>query len=146
MIAVRLAETRPAIVASPEYIARHSRPVAPGDLRAHNCIRRRFPSGSLHDRWAFKKRGKRLEVPVDGSLIVDDADLAVRAALDGVGIAYLLATHLASPIAEGRLLPLLEDWSPAPVEFFLYYSSRRQIPTPLQVLVDFLRWEFARGR
>jgi DNA-binding transcriptional LysR family regulator len=147
MIAVRLAETHPVIVASPQYLARHSRPVVPGDLQAHNCIRRRFQSGgALHDRWAFKKRGKAFEVTVDGSLIVDDADLAVRAALDGIGIARLLSTHVELPVAEGRLLPLLEDWPSAPVGFSLYYPSRRKLPMPLQLFIDFLRAEFSGRR
>jgi DNA-binding transcriptional LysR family regulator len=146
MIAVRLAETRAVIVASPDYLARHSQLKTPGDLRAHNCIHRRFPSGALHDRWAFQKRGKRFEVAVDGTLIVDDADLAVRAALDGAGIAYVLANFSAPFVAEGRLLPLLDSWPPAPVEFYLYYPSRRQSPAPLQALVDFLRAELPNGR
>jgi DNA-binding transcriptional LysR family regulator len=139
MIAVRLAKTRPAAVASPDYLAQHAPPKAPAGLQAHNCIRRRFPSGALHDRWAFARRGKSLEVAVDGTLIVDDADLAASAALDGIGIAYLLADHVAPLISQERLISLLEAWAPPPVEFFLYYSSRRQIPAALRALIDFLR-------
>ena len=53
---------------------------------------------------------------------------------------------MTSLTAKGKLLPLLEDWAPTPVEFFLYYPSRRRIPAALQALVDFLRAEFANRR
>ncbi len=139
MIAIRVGEdARPTVVASPEYLVRHPRPKNPADLQAHNCIRQRFASGALHQ-WAFEKRGKSLEVMVKGSLIVSDGDLAVRAALDGVGIARLPITSVQLFIEQERLVPLLEDWAPPSVGFFLYYPSRRQMPAALQAFIDFLK-------
>jgi len=88
------------VVASPDYLRGRARPKAPGDLHAHNCINLRFASGELH-RWAFEKRGKKLEVTVDGSLTVNDGDLAVRAALDGVGICRVLSDYVTPLIAQG---------------------------------------------
>src|SRR5690349_10730024 len=76
------------IRAPPDYLARHPAPKAPVDLQSHNCIRMRFASGAVA-RWTFEKRGKSLEVLVTGSLITSDGDLALRAALDGAGIARL---------------------------------------------------------
>jgi DNA-binding transcriptional LysR family regulator len=139
MIAVRVGEdARPTVVASPEYLRAHARPKVPADLPAHNCIRRRFASGAMAP-WAFEKRGKSLEVTVKGTLIVSDGDLALRAALDGVGIARLPITSVEAHIARKLLVPLLQDWTPRPVGFFLYYPSRRQIPAALQAFVDFLK-------
>src|SRR5258708_1781452 len=127
MIAVRVGDdARPTVVASPDYLRRHPRPRVPGDLRAHNCIRHRFASGAMAP-WAFERRGKGLEVMVKGSLVVSDGDLALRAVLDGVGIARLPASSIDSFIKRGGLVPLLEDWAPRSVGFFLYYPSRRQI-------------------
>jgi DNA-binding transcriptional LysR family regulator len=138
MIAVRVGtDARPTVVASPDYLLRHPRPKIPADLQKHNCIRQRFASGAMH-RWIFEKRGKSLEVVVKGSLIVSD-DLSVRAVVDGVGIARLPISSVDTLIEQGRLVPLLEDWAPASVGFFLYYPSRRQTPAALQVFVDFLR-------
>src|SRR5713101_7747691 len=112
MIAVRVGEdARPTVVASPDYLRRHPRPTVPGDLQAHNCIRLRFASGAMQP-WAFEKRGKSLEVIVKGSLIVSDGDLAIRAALDSVGIARLPLSLIDTLIDQGRLVPLLEDWTP----------------------------------
>jgi DNA-binding transcriptional LysR family regulator len=143
MIAIRVGEdARPTIVASPAYLRRHSRPKLPSDLSSHNCIRRRFASGAI-SHWFFEKKGKSLEVAVKGSLIVNEGDLALRAALDGVGIARLPITAVSAPIAKRQLVPLLQDWAPRSVGFYLYYPSRRQVPAALRAFVDFLK---ANGR
>jgi DNA-binding transcriptional LysR family regulator len=139
MIAVRVGEdARPTVVASPDYLRRHPRPKVPADLESHNCIRMRFASGALQP-WAFEKRGKSLEVLVKGSLIVGDGDLAVRAALDGVGIARLPLSRIDVDTARKRLVPLLQDWAPRSVGFYLYYPSRRQVPAALKAFVDFIK-------
>jgi DNA-binding transcriptional LysR family regulator len=139
MIAIRVGEdARPTVVGSPDYVRRHGRPKAPADLQTHNCIRQRFASGAIHQ-WAFEKRGKSVEVMVKGSLVVGDGDLALRAALDGAGLARLPVTLVDAHVAQGRLISLLEDWMPRSVGFFLYYPSRRQAPAALQALVDFLK-------
>jgi DNA-binding transcriptional LysR family regulator len=139
MIAVRIGEdARPTVVASPDYLARHPAPRTPADLRAHNCVRQRFASGVVH-RWAFEKRAKSLEVTVAGSLITSDGDLAIRAALDGMGIARVPAIYAEPHLATKRLVPLLEDWAPRSVGFFLYYPSRRQMPAALQAFIDVIK-------
>ncbi|WP_244529531.1 LysR family transcriptional regulator [Mesorhizobium qingshengii] len=139
MIAVRVGEdARATIVASPDYLTRHPRPKVPGDLQEHNCFRQRFASGVIH-RWDFEKRGKSLEVIVTGSLITSESDLAIRAALDGVGIARVPAIYAEPHVTCKRLVPLLEDWTPRSVGFFLYYPSRRQMPAALQAFINVLK-------
>jgi len=139
MIAVRVGEdAQPAIVASPDYLAKHPRLKVPGDLRDHNCICLRLASGVIR-RWDFEKLGKSLEVVVNGSLITSDGDLAVRAALDGLGVARIPSVFVAPHIASKRLVCLLEDWRPRSVGFFLYYPSRRQMPAALQAFINVLK-------
>jgi len=141
MIALRVGEdARPTIVASPGYLHRHAPPKLPSDLSSHNCIRRRFASGAI-SHWYFEKKGKSLEVAVKGSLIVSEGDLALRAALDGVGIARLPITAVSASIGKRQLVSLLQDWAPRSVGFYLYYSSRRQVPAPLRAFIDFLKAE-----
>jgi DNA-binding transcriptional LysR family regulator len=146
MIAVRITgDIRSIVVASPDYLARHPVPRTPADLEAHNCIRVRFPSGEFSP-WEFAKDGERLELEVDGSVIVNEAELAIRAALDGIGVLAILDDYVAPMIADGRLVQLLTDWMPPPSDgFFLYYPSRRQNPAALQVLIDFLRSNLKAG-
>jgi DNA-binding transcriptional LysR family regulator len=130
---------RVAVVASPEYLAQHPRPQTPKDLQTHNCIRLRLGTGGIFP-WYFAVDGKGIEFEVEGSLIVNENELAVRAAVDGVGIYYGLEDYVAPMIADGRLVPLLDEWVPPPADgFYLYYPSRRQNPAALQALIEFLR-------
>ena len=139
MIAVRLGEdARPTLVASPAYLDKHGVPKIPQDLQSHNCIRHRFASGAIAP-WTFERRRKRLEVVVKGSLIVSDGDLALRAAVDGVGIARIPLASVQDEIQGKRLVPLLQDWTPPSVGFYLYYPSRRQMPAALKAFIDFVR-------
>lgn len=139
MIAVRVTgEARFVAVASPKYLARHPPPASPRGLADHDCIRARLPNGAVFG-WEFQKSGKQLQVAVTGALIVDDIDLAIRAARDGVGVAYLLRDYVAADLAAGRLVPLVDDWSPRLSGLFLYHSSRRLVTAPLRALIDFLK-------
>jgi len=139
MIAVRLGgEVRTVVVAAPDYLRRHPQPTTPRDLETHNCIRLRFPSGVIAP-WQFEKKGKRVEVAVEGRLTVNDPELAIRAAVDGVGVLYTALGYAAPEIKAGRLVPLLEDWRTHSAAIFLYYPSRRQVPVPLQAFIEFLR-------
>lgn len=140
MIAFRITDNvRYIVVASPGYLERYSPPPTPADLRSHNCIRLRLSAGGFIP-WKFITQGKAAEVEVEGSLILDDPQLVVRAALDGIGIAYIDEDYVAPMIADGRLVRLLEEAVvPTTEGFFLYYPSRRQNSAALKALIDFLR-------
>jgi DNA-binding transcriptional LysR family regulator len=138
MIAVRIGEIRGVVVAAPDYLEQHPRPTTPQDLRTHNCIRFRYPSGALVP-WIFEKEGRRLEAVVEGRLTVNDAELAVRAALDGAGVLYMARGYVAQEIKTGQLVSLLEKWRPRSVPIFLYYPSGRRMAAPLQAFIEFLR-------
>ena len=142
MIAVPIgAQFRLSTVVSPDYLAKRSTPMGPEDLRQHNCIRYRGGPDADGHPWKFRKADQALDVPVKGSLTVNDPGLALRAALDGLGIVQLPETSIAALVAEGRLVRLLGDWSPRRTEFSLFYSSRRHLPVKVRALVDFLRKE-----
>ncbi len=139
MIAVRVSpDSRLIAMASPAYLATHSRPETPQDLSAHNCIRFRQTTGAIYP-WHFEQSGEKIEVEVGGSLITNNLDLVVRAALDGVGIGYMLEGYMTSHMAEGRLVPLLKNWSQPYAGYHVFYPSRRQMPGKLKAFIDFLR-------
>jgi DNA-binding transcriptional LysR family regulator len=139
MIAMRITdEVRYAVVASPAYLARRGRPQGPADRHTHSCIRLRLSAGMFIP-WKFIIQGRTVEVEVEGPLIVDDPDLVVSAALDGIGITYIDEDYVASNIVDGRLVRVLEDAVlPTTDGFFLYYSSRRQNSAALRAFIDFL--------
>jgi DNA-binding transcriptional LysR family regulator len=89
--------------------------------------------------WPFERNRKSRRISVDGRVMVNDADLAVRAAIDGLGIAYTLES-LAQPfLRSGQLVRVLEDWSPSFEGLFLYYPGHRQVPATLRALIDMIR-------
>lgn len=141
MIAVPIGpDLRMAAVATPDYLARHGRPLTPHDLARHDCINLRFPTlGGLYA-WEFERDGRELNVRVDGQLIVNDIGIVRQAALAGAGVAYLLEDHFAADIASGRLVRVLADWCPPFPGYHLYYPSRRQQSQAFSLLVEALRY------
>ena len=139
MIAVRVSpDQRAAIVGSPEYFASHPKPRNPRDLTRHRCLNFRHGPNETY-RWEFDKGKQSLAVAVDGPLIVDDVQLLIRAALDGVGLAFLMEAHAAPYVTSGKLTRVLEDWCPPFAGYFLYYPSRRHQPAALTALIETLR-------
>ena len=136
MVAVRVSrDHRLAVVGSPDYFASHPKPSSPHDLPNHRCINLRGGSSGPY-RWEFEKDGEALVVDVSGPLIVDDADLMIRAAIDGLGLTFSFEEYVAPQIASGALVRVLEDWCPPFAGYFLYYPSRRQQPAALSALIE----------
>ena len=135
MIAVPIGPPlRMAAVASPDYLASRTPPAMPEDLLAHRCINLRLPTyGGLYV-WEFERRGRPLNVHVEGQLTFNTTPPIVDAVLDGMGIAFLPEDEVLPHLEEGRLLRLLEDWCPPFPGYYLYYPNRRQ-PSPAFTLV-----------
>jgi len=143
MVAVPIGprEQRFAAAAAPSYLDRKGRPEHPRDLMSHACLRGRFASGVLTP-WEFERGAEVVKVDVTGPLLVRigaAADLAVDAAIAGVGIVYLFEDWLRPQLDSGALEPVLEAWWPRFSGPFLYYPSRRYLPGPLRAFVDFIR-------
>lgn len=141
MVAVRVSpDLRPAIVASPAYFDSHAKPTSPRDLLDHRCIRFRHRGESVY-KWELDKGDESLAIAVNGSLILDELDLVIHAALDGAGLAWLSEDRVEEHLASGDLVRVLEDWCPPFPGFFLYYPSRKQQPAALGALITTLRME-----
>jgi DNA-binding transcriptional LysR family regulator len=130
--------TKMVVVGSPTYIAERSAPLTPDDLAGHRCIQFRRADGALFE-WTFERRSETRSVSVGGRVIVNSADLAVRAAVDGLGLAYVIEPVTAPYLASGQLVRVLPDWSPSFQGLFLYYPGRRQIPAALRAFIDMIR-------
>jgi len=144
MIAIPVGPPRRyAVVASPSYLEKRGRPAAPPDLLAHSCVRARLPNGALF-RWQFEAEGQLVQVDVDGPLTLDEASLARMAVLESVGIGFFMESDIRSDIDEGRLVRILEEWTPPLSPLCLYYPSRRNPPAAFRLFVDLAR-ELARS-
>lgn len=140
MVAVRvMGPMKVAVVGSPAYFASHPPPRTPEDLSRHACVQyRRAVNGAVFD-WPFERDGKQWRIPVEGQVMVNSPDLSVRAALDGLGVAYTIEA-LAEPFLRlGQLVSILEDWSPSFEGLFLYYPGHRQVPAALRAFIDMIR-------
>lgn len=140
MIAVPIGPPlRMAVVASPKYFAGQPPPKVPQDLTAHRCINQRMlTSGGLYV-WDFERRGRKVNVRVDGPLIFNTSPPQVDAALAGLGVALLPEDELMAHIVAGRLVRVLEDWCPKFAGYHLYYPSRRQPAPAFSLVVEALR-------
>jgi DNA-binding transcriptional LysR family regulator len=140
MIAVQVGgPMKMAVVGAPEYFAMRPPPRTPEDLADHSCVQyRRGIDGTVLD-WQFERDGKSRRASVTGQVMVDDTDLAIRAAVDGLGLVYTVEALAAPLLRTGRLVRVLEDWSPSVEGLFLYYPGRRQVPAALRALIDMIR-------
>jgi len=139
MVAVPLGgEVRFLAVASPSYVAEHGRPRTPDDLHSHRCIRYRLPSGKAY-RWEFERRGDAIAIDAPGALTLDHNGLMIEAACLGLGIAFVPEPAARLALDDGRLVVLLEDWSPPLPGLALYYPWHRHVPAPLRAFIDVLR-------
>ncbi|UEM04785.1 LysR family transcriptional regulator [Skermanella rosea] len=139
MIAVPLGRPlRYAIVASPGYLRERGRPTVPSDLIGHDCIRRRYPGGTLAT-WAFGKNGETVEIAPEGRLTLSSAHQELQAAIAGQGIAHVFEDYARAPIQDGKLIEILADWSPQLPSWFLYYPNKRHSSAAMRAFLEFAR-------
>jgi DNA-binding transcriptional LysR family regulator len=125
-------------VASKAYLSGRTRPKTPDDLKRHECIRFRMPSGKMY-RWEFERRGRSIAVDVHGALTLDDVHLMAEAARRGLGVAFVAERVVRRYVAAGELEILLGDWSPEHPGLCLYYPGHRHVPPALRAFVDVLK-------
>jgi DNA-binding transcriptional LysR family regulator len=104
-------------------------------LASHLCINRCLTSSGALVRWPFAKRDARVEIAVEGPLTLQSDDLMLRAALDGVGVAFLSEADVLPHLKVGSLVRTLEAWCPPVYGFFLYHPRNRQVPASLAALI-----------
>lgn len=130
-----------ATAAAPSYLDRRGRPQHPRDLLEHACMRGRFPSGTMFP-WEYEKDAEIFKIEPSGPLLIEGnagIDLAVEAALAGMGIIHLFEDWLRPLLENGSLEPVLESWWQPFSGPFLYYPGRRLTPAPLRAFIDFIK-------
>ncbi|TWF48009.1 LysR substrate-binding domain-containing protein [Neorhizobium alkalisoli] len=142
MIAISLElPRRHVVVASPDFLSTHGCPVVPTDLYRFRCIRARLPNNALF-RWRFEKDGSTVQIDVQGCITLDEPSLVRIAAQDGIGLGYVMEADVHEDISEGRLVSVLNDWTPLLAPLSLYYPGRKNPPAAFSAFVRAAR-EFA---
>lgn len=139
MIAVPLASPmRFVCVASPAYLDRAGEPETPEELKRHRCICHRLPSGKLY-RWEFERARQELSIDANGPVVLNDHDLMVEAAVQGLGIAYVASLATETAESEGQLREVLSTWMPASEGLAVYYPGHRAVPPALRAFIDVVK-------
>jgi len=137
LTARRLGETGRTVIASPVYLARHGIPQRPADLARHNCLD--FSFRRIEPGWPFREDGRDYILPVSGNITANNGETLVQLALDGLGITRVGNFHIDDMLADGRLVPLLEDFNPRDREaIHAVFIGGANMPARVRAVVDFL--------
>lgn len=139
MIAQRLSPpVRWVVVGTPDYLNRYGIPLHPEDLKQHNCLRFRLGNGRMYN-WEFEKDGEKLEIPVSGGVVLDETRVMLAMVAQSEALTYVAEPVVAPLLANGTLQRVLEEWVSVGPGFHIYYSSYRQMPTALRLLIDLIK-------
>lgn len=139
MIAVPFGgEGRFVVVGSPAYLAERPAPSTPQDLHNHACIRHRMPGGKLY-RWEFERLGEETALDVPGPLTLDNIEMMIAAAENGLGLAYVPLLAAEDSLSQARLQTVLDEWCPRTGGLCLYYPGHRHVPLALRAFIDVLK-------
>jgi DNA-binding transcriptional LysR family regulator len=137
LIAKQLFPMQLMVCASPEYVAKRGLPRSIEDLGRHRCINYRLASGRIRE-WEFKVDGKSRKFAPQGKSSFNDADLVLRAVLDGQGLAQLAAYQIGDLLHDGQLLTCLASSAPDGHGHYLCYLSRQHLPARVRVFIDYM--------
>jgi DNA-binding transcriptional LysR family regulator len=139
MVTQRLsADIRWVVAGSPTYLERFGIPHHPEDLRQHRCLRFRLGDERLYQ-WEFERGEEEIRIAVPGALILDETGLILSLMERGAGLMYGPEPVLANSVKTGQAIVVLDDWASFGPGFHIYYSSRRQVPAGLRLLIDLIR-------
>lgn len=139
MIAQRLSpDIRWVVAGTPDYLKRFGVPEHPNDLLKHRCLRIRLGNGNMYD-WEFEKNGEHLAITAPGMITIDETRVGLSLVRQGAGLMYAPEPAMAPLIQSGDVITVLDDWASVAPGFYMYYSSHRQLPMGLRLLIDLIR-------
>jgi molybdate transport repressor ModE-like protein len=140
MTAIRISPPfRFVVAAAPGYLKQAGYPQNPNDLIGHNCLLYKFENGQVYKRWEFEENGRDMSVAVTGSLITNDAWIAIDAAVQGLGLVYVTETLIAEQVRQGTLEVILTAYASHSDGYYLYYPNVYQVSPKLRALIDYLK-------
>ena len=139
MVAVALTPPlRWVVVGSPAYLALKGEPATPAELAGHRCLRVLLGDNTAY-RWELGDGDRLVRLEASGPYTINDTQTTLNAAVEGIGLAYVLERRVAREIAAGTLRVVLPDWASTGAGLYMYYPSRRHSHPALRGLVDIMR-------
>lgn len=139
MIAVALtAPLEWVVVGAPTYLDANGRPREPKNLAGHSCLRLLLGNNSPF-RWELGNGNAMVRVDAPGNCTISDTQTTIDAAVDGLGLAYVLRRRVEPELRDQRLEIVMPDWSSIGAGFYMYYPSRRQNHPALRHMIELIR-------
>lgn len=141
LMARKLAPNRRVICASPDYFARHGRPVAPDDIRHHNClIYKRTNDRAI---WHLRDQdGITHDVPVTGNFQTNNTEALRNVLFGALGVAILPTWFIGHDVREGRLEVVFERYTVSPTaldtNIYAVFPYNRYLSPKVRAFVDTL--------
>jgi DNA-binding transcriptional LysR family regulator len=136
LIARRICSRRLLTCGAPDYLQQQGTPGSIHALANHNCL-----TGTLHT-WRFREGGKNFDLPVTGNWRSNNGRALLQAALSGIGLVQLPSFYLEQAIAEGALVPILQEFDPTDTGVWAVYPHNRHLSAKVRLFVNFLAEEF----
>ncbi len=143
LVAIPLVNWKMIIAGTPDYFDRHGTPLAPDDLKTHNCIGTKHETSVLG--WPFLVDGNVERVKVDGDFSVNQNPLIKQSILQGKGLAWIPSYVVHREIISGQLVRVLSDYDPPAFTFYLAYVYQKAMPLRQRRLIDFVKEWFAKS-
>ncbi|MEM9189835.1 MAG: LysR family transcriptional regulator [Myxococcota bacterium] len=136
----KLIDTSRKLVASPEYLRARGTPTHPKELTSHDCVL--FEPWTHTGMWTLYQKKRAIQVRVSGRLMTNDLGTVRDAAVSGLGVAILLASHCAADLSRGSLVEVLEGSCGPTGAVWLVYPSRRHMLPTVRAFVDHVSARF----
>lgn len=136
-IAVPLTKAPQVLVAAPAYLASKGIPGKPSDLVGHNCLLHSIKAPAHI--WLLKNADEECPVQVSGTMRSNLGDILKSAALSGYGISMHPYYMVSGELASGRLVPVLQRYTPPSLEIYVIYPTRQNLPLRVKTFVAHLK-------
>ncbi|WP_199459085.1 LysR family transcriptional regulator [Vibrio owensii] len=127
-----------ALFASPGYVEQYGLPKTPDDLKQHKLIQYRFISSNQVAPLNLNNQGETTTVNMPTALIVNDTDVMIDAAHNGLGIGRIVTPMVEEGFKKGEIVPVLEEYWQPYSGLYVYFHKNTQKAKRVRVLIDFL--------
>jgi DNA-binding transcriptional LysR family regulator len=134
LVAHELGRAQPRCFASRDYLRDRGTPRTPRDLLRHDCIL--FTPLAPRGRWTFRSRGRTVEVPVRGRLVVNSIPLALDAAIRGLGIVRVPGALAVEGLSAKQLVEVLDTYAPLPRPAYAVHPSGGRVTPAARVFLE----------
>jgi DNA-binding transcriptional LysR family regulator len=126
------------IVAAPSYLSAHGHPMVPEDLLHHRCLHHRFANSGKLEPWPLVREGREIKLDLPATTVASTLEPLIYLAGRSFGIACLPPFAVASEIAEGKLVPLLDDYLADTGMFRVLWPTNRYLSPKVRAFVDYM--------